>query len=224
MLRSDICDYSDTYIVFKGIITVEVANNRDKHNRSLILTNNAPFISFISKSNETLTDNPEDLHVVMHMYNLTEYSKNYSKTSGTLWNFHKYISIDPITNPQSFKYKTSIIGKAANDGKTKEVKLSVPLKQLSNFRRTLDMPLIKCKVSLTLTKNCVLTDMTTENAEGDNPAINAPTDGTFAITRARLYVPVVTLSTEKMIINYLKELLNGICTDHKCLIRLKITI
>ena len=66
--------------------------------------------------------------------------------------------------------------------------------------------------------------MTTENAEGDNPAINAPTGGTFGITRARLYVPVVTLSTEKMIINYLKELLNGIWTDHKCLIRLKITI
>ena len=100
----------------------------------------------------------------MPMYNLIEYSKNYLKTSGTLWNYYKNISIDPITNAKSFKYKTSITRKTANNGNTKEVEFSVPLKHLSNFWRTLDMPLINCKVSLTLT--CVLTDMTTRAAEG----------------------------------------------------------
>ena len=67
MLRSDICDYSDAYIVVKETITAEGANDRDKHNRSLILKNNAPFIYCVSKINGTLVDNAEDLDVVMPM-------------------------------------------------------------------------------------------------------------------------------------------------------------
>ena len=134
----------------------------------------------------------------MPMYNLIEYSKNYSKTSGTLWNYYKDISTDPITNSESFKYKTSITGKTANDGNTKCVKFSVPLKYLTNFWKILHMPLIICKVSLTLTwsKNCVLNDITLTAAQGDNPAIAAPTGATFKITDCKLYVPVVTLSAE----------------------------
>ena len=79
MLESDLCDYSDAYIVVKKTITVKGSNNRDKHNRNLILKNDAPFISCISKINNTLTENAEDLDIVMPMYNLLEYSKNYSK-------------------------------------------------------------------------------------------------------------------------------------------------
>ena len=82
--RSDICDYSDACIVIKGTITVEGANDRHKHNRNLILKNNAPFISCVSKIKGTLIDNAEDLDIAMPIYNLIEYSKNYSKTSGTL--------------------------------------------------------------------------------------------------------------------------------------------
>ena len=67
------------------------------------------------------------------MYNLIEYSKNYSKTTGTLWNYTKDISADPITNSESFKYKKSTTGKTAADGNTKEVEFSIPLKHLSNF-------------------------------------------------------------------------------------------
>ena len=81
ILRSDICDYSDNYIVIKGTITVEGANDRDKHNRSLILQNNAQFISCVSKINGILIDNAEDLDIVMPKYNLIEYCKKYSKTS-----------------------------------------------------------------------------------------------------------------------------------------------
>ena len=79
MLRSDLCDYSDAYIVLKRNITVEGANNRDKKNRPLAFKNNAPFISRISKING---ENAEDLDIVMPMYNFLEHSKNYSETSG----------------------------------------------------------------------------------------------------------------------------------------------
>ena len=93
MLRSDLCDYSDAYIVVKGKITVSAtdgANNiRDKKNRPLAFKNNAPFISCISKINGVLIDYAEDLDIVMPMYNLLEYSKIYSKTSGSLYNYYR---------------------------------------------------------------------------------------------------------------------------------------
>ena len=89
MLRSDLCDYSEVYIVVKGDITVEGANNKIIENRLLAFKNNAPFISCISKMNDVLLENEEDLDIVMPMYNLLEYSKNYSKTSGRFWSYYK---------------------------------------------------------------------------------------------------------------------------------------
>ena len=77
MLQSDLCDYSDAYIVVKGNITVEGANNRDRKNRSLTFKNNGPFISCISKINGALIENSKHLDVAMPLYNLLEYSKNY---------------------------------------------------------------------------------------------------------------------------------------------------
>ena len=79
MLRSDLCDYSDAYIVVKGDITLEGDNDANKRNKNLAFKNNAPFINCISKINGVKTDNAEDLDVVMPMYNLLEYSKNYKK-------------------------------------------------------------------------------------------------------------------------------------------------
>ena len=67
------------------------------------------------------------------MYNLINYSKNYLKVSRTLWKYCKFVSVDPITNSESFKYKTNIKGKRASDRNTKEVEVSVPLKHLSKF-------------------------------------------------------------------------------------------
>ena len=110
MLRSDKCNYSGAYVAIIGTITVEEADDRNKHNRSLILENNAPFISCSSKINRNLIDNAKKLDAVMPIYNLTEYSQNYSQTSGTLWNYYKDILIDPIRNSESFKYMTSITG------------------------------------------------------------------------------------------------------------------
>ena len=86
MLRSNICDYSDAYILVKGTITVTApgANNdpnniRDERNRPLILKNNAPFVSCITRINGELIEDADDLDIVMPMYNLLEYSKNYRK-------------------------------------------------------------------------------------------------------------------------------------------------
>ena len=85
MLRSDLCDFNDAYIVVKGIVTVSAdERDRDKMNREVILKNNAPFISCISKINDVLVENAKDLETVIPMYNLLEYSKNYSKTSASL--------------------------------------------------------------------------------------------------------------------------------------------
>ena len=88
MLRSDLCDYSDAYIVVKGDITVTDPNN-NAYDKKLAFENNAPFISCILKINSTLIDNAEYLDIVMPMYNLIEYSKNYSKTTGSLWNYYR---------------------------------------------------------------------------------------------------------------------------------------
>ena len=85
MLRSDLCDFSDAYFVVKGIVTVSVdERDRDEMKRHVILKNNAPFDSCISKINGVLVENAQDLDIVMLMYNLLEYSKNYSKTSASL--------------------------------------------------------------------------------------------------------------------------------------------
>ena len=128
MIRSDLCDYSDAYILVKGKITVNTvtarANVRDKRNRPLAFKNNAPFISCISKINGKLIENAEDFDILMPMYNLLQYSKNYRKTTGPLFNYYRdELSDDPnnanslnknIINSESFKYKTSILGNTYN--------------------------------------------------------------------------------------------------------------
>ena len=86
MLTSDLCDYSDAYIVVKRYITLDGNNNANKRNKNLAFKNNAPSINCISKINGVKMDNAEDLDVVMPMYNLLEYSKNYRKTTGSLRN------------------------------------------------------------------------------------------------------------------------------------------
>ena len=89
MLRSDLCEFNDAYIVAKGDITLEGDNDTNKRNKNLVFKNNAPFINYISKINGEQIDNAEDLDVVMPMYNLLEYNKNYKKTIGRLWNYHR---------------------------------------------------------------------------------------------------------------------------------------
>ena len=107
MLRSSLCDYSDAYILVEENISVNntaaggaAANNT---NEKVIFKNCAPFTNCISKINNTLINNAEYIDIVMPMYNLTEYSNNYSKTSGSLWQYCKGIpAVDGDGNIANF--------------------------------------------------------------------------------------------------------------------------
>ena len=144
------------------------------------------------------------------MYNLIKYSKSYSETIGSQWNYYRD---EPnsgavrdinysIKDSEPFSYKTYITGGLECNNTEKEVEIAVPLKYLSNFWRTLDIPLINCKINLILTwsESCVITSKATRDTDPDaNPAvaeINNPTDATFEIKDTQWCVPVVTLSIE----------------------------
>ena len=225
MLRSNLCDHSDAYILVKGTITVTapgVNNNandiRDKRNRPGILKYNAPFVSCITRINGELIEDADDLDIVMSMCNLLEYSKNYRKTIGSLYNYYRDELSDnavdnnfdniKVVNSNTFKYKNKIIGNTynvdagaqgfdVNKNGTQEVELAIPLKYLGNFWRALNIPLNSCEVSLELKwdKNCVITSVEQREIGGGNRD-NAPTGATLSITDCKLYVPAVTLSKD----------------------------
>ena len=144
MLRSSLCDYSDVYVPVSGAITIAGAGDNDAarrlngRNKGVIFKNCAPFTDCISEINNTQIDNAKYIHVVMPMYNLNEYSHNYPKTSGNLWQYPNY----NITETESFKYKIKITGKSPAAGNIKDIQKAVPLKYLSKFWKTLEMPLI----------------------------------------------------------------------------------
>ena len=163
----------------------------------------------------------------MPMYNLIEYSKNYRKTTGSLWNYYRDELNDDtndvifpnkdVINSESFKYMTSITRSTHDvDAKTsnaegneinnpaydpnksgkKEVEIAVPLKYLSNFLRTLDIPLSNCEVSLILTwsRECVITSME-KRVRTNRRRDTSPNNAAFQIRDTKLYVPVAALST-----------------------------
>ena len=116
MLKSDLCDFSDVYIVVKGTITITNPDGA-KRNKAVAFENNAPFTKCISKVNGVQIDNAKDVDVVITMYNLLEYSKNYRKTTGNMRNYYRDEPIKPLSsNSESFKYKTSITGNTYNVG------------------------------------------------------------------------------------------------------------
>ena len=163
MLRSDLCDYFDAYMWVKGKITVTDPNNNANFDRRLTLKNNAPFISCISKINGELVENAKDLDIVIPIYNWLEYSKNYEKTSGSLFNYYRdepkdhaigdgdnVINIS-IRNSKSFDYKTEITERLdASELEKEDVEIAIPLKYLGNFWRSLDIILINCEITLIL--------------------------------------------------------------------------
>ena len=190
MLRSNLCDYADAYILVKGTITITGAGNddatkqADERDKGVTFKNCAPFTKCISRINNTEIDNTKDIDIVMRMYSLNEYSNNCSKTSRSLWQYYKDNPNNNLANSESFKYKVKFTGKTPDNENTKDVEIIVPSKYLSNFQRTLEMPLINCelKFELTWSGDCVITNSTGEEK--------------FAITEAKIYVPVVTLSTQ----------------------------
>ena len=205
MIKFSFCDYSDAYIHVKGTITVNNTTSAgvdaNNANKKVIFKNCAPFTNCISEINNADIDNAKDIDIVMPMYNLIEYSDNYSKTSGSLWQYTNDIpavdnnnAIIDFTNnnlTDSFNFKVKMTSKTGDNG-TKNLEIMVPLKYLSNFWRTLEMHLINCEITLMLTwsASCVIVSIDVANQ-----------NATFAITDTKLYVPVVTLSqqnTEKL--------------------------
>ena len=127
------------YPTVNGTITIigdgddDAAKRADERDKGVIFKNCAPFTKCISRKNNTEIDNAKDVGIVMPMYNLIEYSDNYSKTSGSLWQYYKDDPNDSLTDSESFKSKIKTIGKTPNNGNTKDVEIIVPLKYLSNF-------------------------------------------------------------------------------------------
>ena len=166
MLRSDLCNFSDAYIVVKGVNAVTNPDDA-KWNKVVAFKSNAPFINCISKINSVQIDNAKDLEVAMPMYNLLEYNKNQRKTTDNLWNYHRDEPSDPFSyNSKSFRYETNITGNTynASDGEAgydpdkvgkNKTDIVAPLKHLSNFWRTLNVAFISCEIELILNfKSC----------------------------------------------------------------------
>ena len=209
MVKSSLCDYSDAYILVISINNTAAqdaaANNT---NKKVIFKNCAPFTNCINEINNIQIDNAKDIDIVMSMYNLIEYSNNYAKTTGSLWQYCKdiparnanneIIAFDANNLTDSFKFKAKITGETGNDG-TKDVEIIVPLKYLSIFWRTLEMPLINCEVNLILTwsPTCVIASVIVANQAA-----------TYAIIDTKLYVHVVTLSTQENT-KFLQQLKSG---------------
>ena len=193
VLEPNLCDYAEAYILFDGTTRATNAVNTTR----LALKNCAPFTKCNLEINDEHVDTAENLDIVMPMYNLIEYSDNYQDSSATHYQYKRdeppeddAVADLTTDNSDSFKYKIKLLGnvtEVAGDAagvRRLNVKVVVPLKHLSNFFRSLEMPLVNCKIKLNLTwkKECVL-------STGAREAV-------FIINDTKLYVPVVTLSKE----------------------------
>ena len=189
VLKPNLCDYAEAYILVDGTIRAAAANA----NTRLALKNCAPFTKCNSEINDEHLDTAESLDIVMPMYNLIEYSDNYQDSSAKHYQYKgdeppEANAILDLTADisSSFKYKVELLGDPVFDGAIakRNVKVVVPLKYLSNFFRSLGIPLINCKIKLNLTwkKECVLS--------------NQAWDAVFIINDTKMYVQVVTLSKE----------------------------
>ena len=197
LLESSLCDDSDAYILVTGYLAVKRRNAADTVDIKLasatqvVFKNCTPFKDYRTEINETFVDYADFINIAMSAYNFIEYSHNCSDTLGGLWGFKRdeipnYADVTNDNNAPSFKYKASVINNTEANRTKNGLKIAVPLKYLSNLWRSLEIPLINCKIKLSLNwiEYCVLT--TAANASS----------ATFKITDAKLYIPVITLSTE----------------------------
>ena len=189
VIKPNLCDYSDAYILATGNIQYKVADS------VVAFKNCAPFRTCDITINDEHIEKAEDLDVVMPMYNLLEYSDNYENLTGSLYQFKRDEppdnNADVADNTTSLVYKSKFIsGNTVNNiPNVNDVKLVVPLKYVSNFFRSLEMLLVNCKIDLKLTwhKDCMISCL--DAADARNPV-------SFMITDTKLYVPIVTLSTK----------------------------
>ena len=160
VLKPNLCDYAEAYILIDGTIRATNAVNATR----LALRNCAPFTKCNLEINDEHVDTAENLDIVMPMYNLIEYSDNYQDSSATLYHYKRdeppeddAVADLTADNSDSLKYKIKLLGNvtkvAGNAAAVRRlnVKVVVPLKYLSNFFRSLEMPLSNCKIKLNLT-------------------------------------------------------------------------
>ena len=175
MLKTSLCDYGAAYIIIKGNITVNntmaagaAANNS---NKKVVFKNCAPFTDSISEINNTKVDNAKYTDIVMPVVN----------------NDGDIVDINGANATDSFNFKAKITGQTNDDGEINNVEIMVPLKYLSRFWRTLEIPLINFEVNIILTwsEDCVIVYTNVANW-----------GATFAKIEKKLYVPVVTLSAQ----------------------------
>ena len=202
-IRDDLCDFNDTYIVVTGKITgTNPGNNLNEYNKKVAFKNSDPFFNCILKINHQLIEDAQDLDIVMPMYNLLYSSKNFRKTTGSSWNYYQDIPNSgyndqnrdrifySIKDLESFDYKTKLVGSLGNNlpsapatARILDIKIIVPLKNLSNFIFNLNFLMINTEIELILkwSPSCVLTGKATRNetaSEGNNnrvPPIVSPT-------------------------------------------------
>ena len=227
-----------------GKITATNPGNDDNgYNRKVSLKNSAPFFNCTLKINSQFIEGAQDLDIVIPMCNLLHYSKNFGKTTRYFWNYYPDMPKSgyddeenereriTVTDSKLFDYKTKLTGSLGNnlpavnnaDKAQKDVKIVVPLKNLSNFMFNLDFLMINSEIEFVLkwTDDYVLTGKGTREAKDieDSPpvlnpvaAINRPENLKFSVTDCKLYVPVVTLQTEYQNQLY-KDLKTGISID-----------
>ena len=210
VVKSFLCDYADACILVTGDITVVGGDISTK----VAFKSCHPFIKSEINLNDEHVENSNNLDLIMNMYNLTEYSDNFSESTTSLYQFKRQEqnydpnnSKDIVNDSTSFKYKSDLLGRPdnLNDAGTavlncqtvwKNAQIIVPLKYISSFFRSLELPLINTKLYIQLnnTKNSVIS------------TVDAANSTTFKIKKTELHVPVVTLKTEDN--NKLNQLLD----------------
>ena len=185
VIKPNLCDYSDVYILVIG-------NIQNKPGNSVVAFKNCtPFRTCDVTINDEHVEKAEDLDIVMPMYNLLEYSDNYQDSTGILYQLKRDEppddNADVVNNTSSLVYKSKLIS-GTDDNNVNNVKLVVPLKYVSSFFRSLEMPLVNCKIDLELTwhKDCMISSV---NAAAVQVV-------SFIITDTKLCVPVFTLYTK----------------------------
>ena len=164
----------------------------------------------MTKINNEFIEDPDDLDVVIPMYNLLKYSKNYRKTIGSLYNNYRDELEDDanlddsvnnnVVSSNVFKYKNKITGNKydvaagvaghdANEVGKQDVELAIPLKYLGNFWRALNIPLISCEVSSELkwNKNCVITSLEEVQVAAGPPVVNGTPTGATLVNVNYIY-------------------------------------
>ena len=195
VIKPNLWDYSDAYILVIGNIQNKPANS------VVAFKNCAPFRTCDVTINDEHVEKAEDLDTVMPMYNLLEYSDNYQDSTGSLYQFKRDEPPDDnvANDTTSLVYKSKLIS-GTDENNVNNVKLVVPLKYVSSFFRSLEMPLVNCKIDLELTwhKDCMISSV---NAAAGQVV-------SFMITNNKLYLPTVTLPTKDNN-NFTKQLSEG---------------